>query len=176
MGLILVMSVLLTACSTSSEDEEDEEVDEASASAQTITMRLVTERRVCNSDAELAEYLEEECGGDKESAKYLEMVEVKKVYDAVEAAFTKVTKANYKVNVDLMFYTEDEYFDMLKSTMELYAEEQKNAELASRLLDKFMSDYRSLFPDITLSDEGLKKVFYEMFPEYDKYKGFGEEE
>lgn len=175
MGLILVMSVLLTACSTSSEDEEEEE-DEASASAQTITMRLVTERRVCNSDAELAEYLEEECGGDKESAKYLEMVEVKKVYDSVEAAFTKVTKANYKVNVDLMFYTEDEYFDMLKSTMELYAEEQKNAELASRLLDKFMSDYRSLFPDITLSDEGLKKVFYEMFPEYEKYKGFGEEE
>lgn len=173
MGLILVLSVVLTACSSSDDDEDS---DDDSLGAQTITMRLVTEREVCNSEEELAKYLEEECGGNKNSAKYLEMVEVKKVYDAVEEAFTKETKSKYKVNVDLIFYTEDEYFELLETTIDQYATDQKNAELSERLLDKFIDDYKELFPDITLSEEGLKKVFYEIFPQFEKYKDFSSDE
>ena len=110
--LIMVLSVALTACSN--EDEEAADVDEETG-AQTITMRLVTEKKVCNTDEELADYLENECGGDKESQKYLDMLAVKADYDRVEAAFTKITKSKYKVNVDLLFYTEEEYSDMLLS-------------------------------------------------------------
>ena len=172
MGLILVLSVMLTACSSSDEEESEDD----SLGAQTITLRLVTERRVCNSDEELAEYLKNECGNDKNSAKYLEMVEVKKVYDSVEAAFTKETKSKYKVNVDLVFYTEDEYFDLLETTIDQYATDLKNAELTNRMLTQFMADYKALFPGITLSEEGLKKVFFEMFPQYEKYKDFSFEE
>ena len=54
MGLILILSVLLTACS--SDDEESD--DENNISAQTITMCVITERKVCNTEAELAKYLE----------------------------------------------------------------------------------------------------------------------
>ncbi len=173
MGLILVLSVVLTACSSSDEDEDS---DDDSMGAQTITMRLVTEREVCNSEEELAKYLEEECGGDKNSAKYLEMVEVKKVYDAVEAAFTKETKSKYKVNVDLVFYTEEEYFEVIETTIDRYATDLKNGELVTRMLNKFINDYRALFPDITLSEEGLKKVFFEIYDEYEKYKDFSVED
>ena len=172
MGLILVLSVVLTACSSSDEEDSDDD----STGAQTITMRLISERKVCNSDEELAKYLKDECGGKENSAKYLEMVEVKKVYDAVEAAFTKETKSKYKVNVDLVFYTEDEYFNLLETTIDRYATDKKNAELTERLVDKFIDDYRSLFPEITLSEEGLKKVFFEIFPQYEKYKDFSFEE
>ena len=164
--LIMVLSVALTACSN--EDEEAADVDEETG-AQTITMRLVTEKKVCNTDEELADYLENECGGDKESQKYLDMLAVKADYDRVEAAFTKITKSKYKVNVDLLFYTEEEYSDMLKVTMEQYAVESKNAELAARALSKYISDYKAAYPDANYPDKRLAIEFYKFFPEYEKY-------
>lgn len=169
LGLIMVMSVALTACS--SEEEEEADVDEE-IGAQTITMRLIAEKDVCNTDEELEAYLNDECGGDKESQKYKDMLATKEAYDAVEAEFTKLTKSQYKINVDLLFYTEDEYFDMLKVTIDQYAEHQKNAELANRALNKYISDYQAAFPEANYPTERLAKEFYKYFPEYEQYKNF----
>ncbi len=166
LGLIMVLSVLLTACATEEEEGADIEV----ANAQTITMRLISERKVCNTDEELAAYLKDTCGGNENDPKYVEMLKTKAAYDAVEAEFTKITKSKYKVNVDLIFYTEDEYFDTLKVTMREYALEAQNAELASRALNKYIEDYQAAFPEANYPEKRLTEEFYKYFPEYEKYK------
>ena len=57
LGLVMVLaSFSFTACSSGEEEEVDVGED---MGAQTITMRLISEKRVCNNDKELAEYLKE---------------------------------------------------------------------------------------------------------------------
>ena len=132
--LCLVMGLTMVMASCKKEEEDaTADVDE-DIGAQTITMRLVSEKKVCNTDEELATYLEKECGGDAESQKYKDMVETKAAYDAVEAEFTKITKSMYKINVDLIFYTEDEYYTAIETTMDEYIKEQQTAQMAVRAL------------------------------------------
>ena len=172
--LVLGLIMILPGCSNNDE-EESADVDE-DIGAQTITMRLISEKKVCNTDEELAAYLENECGGDEESEKYKDMLNVKRVYDEVEAEFTKVTKSMYKINVDLIFYTEDEYFDSIEATMDEYIREEQNAQLAARALEKYISDYKSAFPEENFKDEQLANEFYKYFPEYEQYRGYSADE
>ncbi|MBQ7829159.1 MAG: hypothetical protein IJ345_02705 [Clostridia bacterium] len=169
MGLILILSVLLTACS--SDDEESD--DENNISAQTITMCVITERKVCNTEAELAKYLEKECGGDKNSEKYLEMLKVMENYEAVEEAFTKVTKES-KINVDLLFYTMEEYEGTLTKTIADAAEYAQEAARAARALEKYISDYQAAYPEEKFPVSALTKSFYYHYPEFEKYKDYVE--
>ena len=170
--LCLVMGLTMVMVSCQKEEEDaTADVDE-DIGAQTITMRLVSEKKVCNTDEELAKYLENECGGDADSQKYKDMVATKAAYDAVEAEFTKITKSMYKINVDLIFYTEDEYYTAIEKTMDEYIKEQQNALLATRALEKYMSDYRAAYPEDTFTDAQLTREFYKYFPEYEKYKGY----
>ncbi|MBE6684673.1 MAG: hypothetical protein E7592_03365 [Ruminococcaceae bacterium] len=166
MGLILMLSVLLTACSS-----DDEEGQENNTGAQTITMCVITERKVCNTDAELAEYLEKECGGDKNSEKYKEMLKVIENYENVEEAFTKVTKES-RINVDLLFYTEDEYEQKLTTTIADAAEYAQEAERAARALEKYISDYQAAYPEENYPVSALTNSFYRHFPEFEKYKDY----
>ncbi|MBE6619702.1 MAG: hypothetical protein E7626_08055 [Ruminococcaceae bacterium] len=166
MGLILVLSVFLTACS--SEDEEEEKKIDG---AQTITMCVITERKVCNTDAELAEYLKNECDNDKNSAKYKEMLKVIETYEAVEAAFTKITKES-RINVDLLFYTQEEYEQKLTKTISDAAEYAQEAARAERALEKYISDYQAAYPEENYPVSALTKSFYSYFPEFEKYKDY----
>lgn len=175
LGLIMVLSVFLTACS-SGEEEEADAADAEELGAQTITMRLVTEKKVCNTDEELEAYLANECGGDKESDKYKEMVATKAAYDAVEAEFTKLTKSQFKVNVDLMFYTEDEYYTVLEETMDLYATRTRDAARAERALNKYISDYQAAYPEAKYPEERLAEEFYKYFPEFEEFRNYSSEE
>ena len=166
MGLILVLSVFLTACSS-----DDEGADKKNTGAQTITMCVITERKVCNTEAELAEYLEKECGGNKDSEKYKEMLKVVENYEAVEEAFTKITKES-KINVDLLFYTEEEYEEKLTTTIADAAEYAQEAERAARALEKYISDYQAAYPEEKYPVSALTKSFYYHFPEFEKYKDY----
>ena len=165
LGLILVIPMVLTACSDddSSADVSDE------LGAQTITMRLVTEKKVFNSDEDLQDFLTNECGGDKEDPRYKEAVAVKADYDRVEAEFTKITKSKYKINVDLIFYTEEEYENMLESAMNENTEERLRAEKAERALMKYVSDYQAAYPDANYPEKRLGLEFLTYYPEYEKY-------
>lgn len=166
LALIMVIPmILLTACS---DDEEEADVSE-SLGAHTITMRLISEKKVCNTDAELEEYLKNECNNDKESAKYKEMLAVKADYDRVEAEFSKITKSKYKINVDLIFYTQEEYMDMIEKTMEEYALETARAEKAERALMKYVNDYKAAYPDADYPDKRLGLEFLKYYEEYAKY-------
>ncbi len=181
LALVMAMAVCLTSCS--SDDDENADVDEVNA--QTITMRLISEKKVCNTDAELAAYLADECGGDETDEKYLDMLDTKKAYDAVEAAFTKITKSKYKINVDLLFYTAEEYFGaevddpsteedetvgLLESTMEKYALEAKEKEIAERTLDKYIADYQAAFPEANYPKARLAMEFFKYYPEHAKFE------
>ena len=164
--LVLALPVVLTACSNKDDTEADVETN---TGAKTITMRIITEQKVCNSDEELEKYLADECGGDETDEKYVEMKARKEAYDAVEAEFSKRTKQD-KINVDIIFYTEDEYYDMLEVTMADYALEQLEAGMAKRALDYYIDEYMTAFPD-QYSEAAITRSFYNLFPEYKKYQG-----
>lgn len=185
--LLLVVPMILTGCA-GNEEEETADVDEDTG-AKSVTMRVVTEKKVCNSDEELAEYLEKECGGDKESQKYKDMQATMKVYAAVEAEFTKITKSKHKINVDLMFYTAEEYFGakvddpateidetegILKTSMEEYAIWEQEAQVAERARDKYVADYLDAFPGY--SEKAIVESFYTYFPEYKDYRNYTSED
>lgn len=183
LGLIMVLSVVLTACSGGDEEEADVEED---MGAQTITMRLVSEKRVCNTDEEFAAYCKElkDSGLKADSAEYKakvkEMEDRMAAYEAVEYAFSKLTKSKYKINVDLMFYTEAEYEKTLSATMDKYALETKKIERAEKALAKYIADYQEWWTKKGYVDEFptdlVTKDFYERYPEYEEFKGKSSEE
>lgn len=176
--LLLTLVMLLSLFVACDKKEEDAEADvDKNTGAKTITMRIITEKEVCNNAEELAEYLEKECGGDKESQKYKDMLETMKAYQAVEDEISKKTKSDYKTNLDILFYTEDEYVEILEKSMADYALEQQNAERAERALKKYIKEYRAWmeaqgYPAAEYPDAAIEKVFYQNFPEHEKYKDF----
>ena len=177
LALAMLLSLALVSCGEKQEGEDTEADVDKNTGAKTITMRIITEKEVCNNDEELAAYLEDECGGDKESQKYKDMLETMKAYQAVEDEISKKTKSDYKTNVDIIFYTEDEYEELLEQTMADYALEQKNAERAQRALEKYIKEYRAWmeaqgYPSSEYPDAAIAKAFYTNFPEYEKYKDF----
>ena len=143
LGLILVLPMIFTACSDGDDAAADVSED---LGAQTITMRMVTEKKVYNTDEELEKFLNDVCGGDETDARYVEAKNTKDTYDRIEYEFSKITKAN-KINVDFVFYTEEEYFTEIEKTMEEYALETVNAGRAERALMKYISDFKAAFPD-----------------------------
>ena len=179
LGVVMLLSMALTACSGGEEAAAD--VDDVGA--QTITMRIVSDKKVCNNDDELAKYLADECGGDKDSAKYKDMLKTMAAYEAVEAEFSKLTKSKYKINVDLMFYTAEEYENTISAVMDEYALESKNVERAEKALKKYVSDYREYWESKNGKDTFTPDIealvvddFYARFPEYSKYKGQSSED
>lgn len=181
--LVTVLSMVLTACSSGDEEEVDVEED---MGAQTITMRLISEKRVCNNDEEFAAFCKElkDSGLKEDSKEYkdavAEMEKTMEAYDAVEYAFSKLTKSKYKINVDLMFYTEEEYIKSMDATMDKYASETKNVARAEKALAKYIADYQEwwneAYPGQEFPTELVKADFYTRYPEYEKYKGQSSEE
>ncbi len=171
LGLVMILSVAsFVGCA----QEEEEEADVAkNTGAKTITLRIISEKYVCNTDKELAEYLKNECGGDKNSQKYKDMLDTMKAYETVESEISKITKSNHKTNVDILFYTEEDYYELMETSMAEYALEQKNAANAARALEYYMDEYKAYDPEAP--ESAIKKSFYKYFPEYEKYKDFDAE-
>lgn len=170
LGLVMILSVVLTGCTQ--EEEAEADVDQ-NTGAKTITLSIISEKKVCNTDEELEAYLKDECGNDKNSEKYKDMLATMKAYEAVESEITKITKSNYKTNVDILFYTEDEYVSFMEKAQAEYAEEKKNAEFAKRALDFYIDEYKEYDPEAP--ESAIVKSFYVYFPEYEKYKDFDSE-
>ena len=168
LALVLTVPMILTACS-----EEDEAVADVSEDlgAQTITMRMVTPdgKKVFNTDAELEEFLTKECGGNKEDPKYVEAKRVKESYERIEYEFSKITKSKYKVNVDFIFYTEDEYEDAVEKTMDENAHEATTAARAKRSLMKYINDYKEAYPGSDYPPKRLGMEFLKYYPEFESY-------
>ncbi len=172
LGCVMLLSAFLfVGCA----QEEDAEADVATnTGAKTITLRLISQNKVCNTDEELAEYLKNECGGDKNSKKYKDMLETMKAYEAVEDEIAKRTKSDFKTDLEILFYTEEEYYSKLEVSMAEYALEQKNAELAKRALEKYIKEYKASSTE-EIPEAAIVASFYKYFPEYEAYKDFASE-
>ena len=168
LALVMLAGCMLTGCT---QDDSTSADITNSTGAKTITMRIVTERKVFNTDEELQKFLEDECDGNENDARYIEAKRVKEAYDAVEEAFSKETKSAYKTNVDILFYTEEEYFNMLETTMADYALEQLEAGLAQRALEFYIDEYMAAYPD-QFTREQIAKSFYYHFPEYKRFENY----
>ena len=169
LGSIMLLSMFSFAgCAKKEETEADVATN---TGAKTITLRLITEKKVCNTDEELAEYLTNECGGDKESQKYKDMLDTMKAYEAVEEEIAKITKSDFKTDVEILFYTEKEYYSKLEESMKEYALEQKNAALAQRALKKYIKEYKASATE-EYPESAITASFYKYFPEYERYKDF----
>lgn len=85
----------------------------------------------------------------------------------VENAFSAITKSKYKVNVDLVFYTEDEYFTKLESKLVQLEDEYKMGEELKELLDDAISEGKK---EGKLTEEEIIEKFFQEYPEYEPYR------
>ena len=117
---MLASTLLLAGCSQETTTEEDLEnaQEDAEATAETITMFMITDRHVY-TDEELNEIKTKHGETSKE---YMEAKGVKEAYANVAAALDKITKAKFRTHLIVNFYTEEEYYkveDLMKLQEEL---------------------------------------------------------
>lgn len=173
LALIMLFTVCLTGCSggVDNEDDNSDLSEEASDSTKTLTMYVITETKVCNTEAELKRFLEKECGGDVNSEKYKAAVATKASYDAVEAAINKLTKSNFKTQLNIYFYTEQEYYDKIEYMFEYNEKYFDEGVLESG--DKDIEDETIINEDsgveLKYPDEMLNQLDILYVGSYDKY-------
>ena len=94
---------VFTACGSK------DEVDENATTTTTLTMLVVTEEKVNYTDAEYAKLSESE-----------KIVVDRRLeqYNAVEEEINQITKAKFKTQLEIVYCTEDEYYDTLEDRME----------------------------------------------------------
>ena len=94
---------VFTACG------KEEVVDENATTTTTLVMMVVTEEKVNYTDAEYAKL--------SESEKIIVERRIEQ-YNAVEEEINQITKAKFKTQLEVVYCTEDEYYDTLEKRME----------------------------------------------------------
>ncbi len=92
---------VLTACAGNEEEETD-------TGLATLTMLVVTEEQIY--------YTEEEYAALSELEKITLEMRIDQ-YNAVEEEINQITKAKYKTQLDILYYTEDQYYDILEQKL-----------------------------------------------------------
>ena len=102
----MVLSVAFTGCSTQTDEEAmDDVAEEASESAMTLTMYLMSEEKVSEEQA-----------------------------DKIEEAVNKITKSKFKTRIVLRYFTEDQYYTALDKAFKETKDAKKAAEDAAKAL------------------------------------------
>lgn len=120
--LLMLTGVFLTSCG-----KEELEVS-ASDAAKTLTMYVITETQVYYTDAEYAALSAE----DK-----AEVDAVREQYAAVEEAINKTTKAKYKTQLKMYYYTEEQYQEILEEKLERSEIYKENSTKAKKYYTNF---------------------------------------
>ena len=138
-SIALVVVMLMSAIALASCSKNNNFTGVASVDgAKTITMWIISENHVSKETEEL-----------------------------VEAAFSAITKSKYKVNVDLVYYTEEEYFTHLEAKLLQLQEDQEVMEELEELIDAAISAAKK---ESKLTDEEIINHFFAENPEYEAYK------
>ena len=151
LGIVMLTSLFLTSCK-----KEETEVS-ASDSAKTLTMLVISDTQVYYTDAEYAALSEtEKAHVDK----------VREQYAAVEEAINKTTKAKYKTQLKMYYYTEEQYYDILEEKMEaceVYKTESTNAK-------KYYTNFKRTEKYAGNTDEAsVYEKFCQQFPDMAQY-------
>ena len=195
LSMLMLLTVLLTGC-----DQEKDTADVEQISGITLTMWVITDKEVANTDAEMAELKAELLEKHGQGAAYDEAVAeaeaTRKAYEEVEAEITKITKSKFKVNLDLYFYTEEQYYGVQSFDRTEYDDMKTNGasaeeleeylekcgkltqvmvnneeyallkEKAQKALKKYLKDAKA---EGRVDTENLKKEFYEKNPQYAEF-------
>ena len=201
LSMLMLMAVLLTGCNKNKDQADVEQI-----SGITLTMWVITDKEVANTDAEMAELkaeLHTKYGdGDAYNKAVAEAEATRAAYEKVEAEITKITKSKFKVNLDIYYYTEEQYYgtrefdrkkyESLKTTatdeeIEKYLEECGKLteimilneeyialkEKAAKALKKYLKDAKE---EGRTDTEKLKKEFYAENPQYKEFANVKEDE
>lgn len=155
LSIVMLLSCLLTGCSTTTTEEDEETVDNT---AKTITMWVMTP----NVKDIVDEVLGENKNGQTEEERIATARELlQRGQERVAEAFTEITKAQYKTNVILKFCEEDEYYEKLEGAINALANYENLKAEAEQMLRIFLKIH---------SDQGtrteLTEYFYQLYPEY----------
>ena len=158
--LVMLLSVFtcFTACSEKEDDDVASDIYSQTDGAKTLTMWIVTENKKLNRD---------------QNGELCFSPEVQKAMDAVEAAFTKETKKNYKINVDIVFLTQEEYYGKLETAIAANTDVDELIEKAARALDFYLElmDEKIKNQEIPYKNkEELTTQFYVDYPEFWPYR------
>ncbi len=153
MSILMLLTCLLTGCTSKKTTDEDESA--VDNSAKTITMWLIAEDPV----------VEIKDGETEEEAIQRAKDEQKKAHDAVNEAFAEITKAKFKTNVILKFCSEAEYYEKLEEAISKTQEDIEMADQAAKELRKYLKAHKG-----EKTNEELTNDFYKEFPQYEKYR------
>lgn len=202
LSMLMLLTVFLTGC-----QNDDDQADVEQISGITLTMWVISEKEVANTDEEMAELKAElqakHGNGPAYEAAVAEAEATRAAYDKVEAEITKITKAKFKVNLDLYFYTEEQYFGEQEFDREKYESMKMNGasdeeleeylekcgkliytniqneeyqllkEKAAKALKKYLKDAKA---DGRVDTDKLKEEFYAEHPEYAEFANVSDDD
>lgn len=163
--LMIVPVCLMAGCGLNfggeSTDTTGSATSEADQTTETLTMFLITERHVPTA-AELEE-IKNTKGGD--SVEYAEASNVRNAYQRVAAEINKITKAKFRAQLIVSFYTEEEY-EVVEKLMEYQAREKLIKTEAKDKLKAYTKRMRAFGIKDTAQ---IREMFYKDYPQYASY-------
>lgn len=149
LSILMLLTCMLTACSTNTETEEEDAEATVDNSAKTITMWVIAEDPV----------VEIRDGETEAEALARAKEEQKKAQDAVQAKFSAMTKSKFKTDVVLRFCSEDEYYSKLEKAI-------GNNEAAIALQNEYNKAVKSYISAQQKTDAGKGKDKKELTLEF----------
>ena len=142
--------MLLTSC------KEEVELDTTETTT-TLTMLMISEEQVYYTDAEYAALsAEQKAHADA----------VKEQYEAVETAINKITKAKFRTQLDIFYYTEEQYEEILEEKLTNIAIIAEEKATATKQFQRFQrAEKKNKNEDPVL----VYEKFVVEYPEYAKY-------
>ena len=201
LSMLMLLTVLLTGC-----NKEKDTADVEQISGITLTMWVITDKEVANTDAEMAALKAQLKAKYGEGAAYEQAVAeaeaTRAAYDKVEAEITKITKAKFKVNLDLYYYTEEQYYGTQEFDRDTYEDLKMSAsdeeveeylekcgkltkimilneeyivlkEKAAKALKKYLKDAKA---EGRTDTDKLKKEFYAENPQYKEFANVSDDD
>ena len=158
--LVMLLSVFtcFTACSKEENDDVASDIYAQTDGAKTLTMWIVTENKKLSRD---------------ENGELCFSPEVQKAMDSVEAAFSKETKKNFKVNIDIVFLTQEEYYGKLETAIAVNTNVDELIDKAARALDFYLREMDKKIQSGEVpykNKEELTTQFYVDYPEFWPYR------
>ena len=143
--IAMLMTFMLASCTTApAEEEEEEDLGEGPRSAMTLVWALVCDE-----------------------------VPSETTQQSIEDAINKITESRYTTHIALEFYTDDEYAEAVEVKLEANLAEAEKRNEASKIWKRFVKSHRVIKNEdgstIKVETEKLFEMFWESFPEYEKY-------
>ena len=162
MSILMIVPMCLMASCGGAVDSEEKMKEEASDVAITLTMYLLSPQKVCTAD-EIADLLVEKGIDDPE---YKEAKAIYDSHEAVEAAMNKITKSKYRIQLNVHWYTEAEYYTIIEQKLhgfdgELALRDEAEKKFEEYLDQKFDEGYNDA--------RDIYDLFLKEFPQYDGY-------